>query len=221
MSNYYKTNAGYLISVEGIDGAGKSTQINNIVAYLKDKKHEVETYREPGGTYAGESIRSIVKSQVLHQKTELLLYYAARMELMYNRVIPDLTDGKIVVLDRFVDSSMAYQGYLYGLKDEVDILNKLLPVEGDRQILPALTFYLRIDAETSIRRCNSDLERSIAQDIHDTRGYAQKSTIIKGYDICAAKDPHRIRTVDASKSIEDTWSQIKTILDTQLHMQTA
>ena len=219
MSSYYKTNNGVLISVEGIDGAGKSTQLNYIVAYLKEKGYDVESYRDPGGTYVGESIRNIVKSQKVHPKTELLLYYASRMELMYEKVIPDLTEGKVVVLDRFVDSSMAYQGYLYGLQDEVDRLNSLLPMEGDRTILPNLTIYLWIDAETSIHRCNDDIERALApQDIHDSRSFQEKDTIIKGYAICAAKAPHRIRSVDATKSIDEAWAQVKSILDNHLNL---
>lgn len=214
MPHFPKTGKGYLLSVEGVDGSGKTTQVKKIVDYLKERDFDVKTFREPGGTAVGESIRTIVKSQKIHPKTELLLYYAARMELMYSQVIPALKNGKVVVLDRFIDSSMAYQGYLCGLKDEVNHLNMLLPVEGDRSILPKLTIYLRIDAETSVLRCKDDTTRvSIDPDIHDNQSIENKSTIIHGYDICQAKSPHRINTIDATKPIEDVWSEIKQILN--------
>ena len=212
MSNYYKTNQGLFISVEGIDGSGKTTQVNNLSTYFKELGHEVVSYREPGGTPAGESIRSITKTMAIHPRTELLLYYAARLELLYSQVIPALTEGKVVILDRFIHSSIAYQGYLSGLKSEVELLNSILPMEGDRVILPSLTFYLRISAQTSIDRCKLDTDRS-THDPKDALSLQDKLTIIHGYDICAAKDPYHIRTIDAEQPISDVWKDIKVILD--------
>lgn len=212
MSHYYKTNKGIFISVEGIDGSGKTTMVSRMSTYLKELGHGVETFREPGGTQVGESIRTIIKTLPVHPRTELLLYYAARLELMYGKVIPALCDGKVVILDRFIHSSIAYQGYLSGLKSEVDHLNALLPMEGDRAILPSLTLYLRIDAQTSIDRCGLDTSRN-GKDPHDSLSFQDKATIIQGYDICAAKDPHRFHTVDAEQPIVDVWKDIKAIID--------
>src|SRR3990167_9734602 len=103
---------GLLISVEGIDGAGKSTQVNFIQSYLELMGYQVITAREPGGTEIGEKIRSILLHD--HDKmqavTELLLLFASRQELISNVIVPNLANGVCILLDRFIDSSIAYQG---------------------------------------------------------------------------------------------------------------
>ena len=102
-----------LISFEGIDGSGKSTQIKLLREYLESKQQQVCVYREPGGVTISEQIRELLLNQhmKIHATTETLLFSAARAQLVAEKVIPDLKEGKTVILDRFYDSTTAYQGY--------------------------------------------------------------------------------------------------------------
>ena len=111
---------GLFISVEGIDGAGKSTHVDFISRYLKDKGYEVVTTREPGGTVLGEKIRDLLlhNDEEIHRITELLLMFASRQQLIAELIEPNLAKGVCVIADRFIDASIAYQAYGRGIGRE-------------------------------------------------------------------------------------------------------
>lgn len=141
-----------LISFEGIDGCGKSTQINLLKNKLISENRKVASYREPGGTEISESIRSILldKKNTIDPVTELLLFSSARSQLIAETVLPKLNDGYIVLLDRYFDSTTAYQGYGRSVLS-INAIKKINAI-ASHQLVPELTFYLRIDFETAILR---------------------------------------------------------------------
>lgn len=215
---------GYLISVEGIDGSGKTTQIMNILDYLLSMGIDAVSYREPGGAEVGESIRTILKTLSPHKETALLLYYAARVELTHAKIIPALKEGKVVILDRYVDSSYAYQGKLDGLENSILHLNSILPY-ADKGFLSEfnptdLTLYLRVSAEVSQERCKLDASKTLATDPHDGLSIKDKQKIIEGYDYLADKNPHRIATIDANQSEALVWESIKQELESIVQIKT-
>ncbi len=140
------------IALEGMEGAGKSSVVTELVEQLSWDGYEVEYVAEPGSTPMAMDIRSVVKKkypgEVIDPMTELMLFYAARKQLLINRVKPELDAGKIVITDRSYLSSLAYQGYGGGLIDECLLLEKL--VVGD--LKPTLTIYLDVDPEVGLAR---------------------------------------------------------------------
>jgi len=145
-------NKGRFITIDGVEGAGKSTQIDLICSYLQRKGIKVVRTREPGGTDVGEKIRSVlldVDNQEMHSDTELLLMFSSRNELIQNKIIPALNNGSWVVSDRFTDASFAYQGG--GRMLNLDRIAKLEEwVLGDFQ--PDLTLLLDISVEIGMTR---------------------------------------------------------------------
>ena len=119
---------GLFITFEGIDGSGKSTQIRRLRDFLETNGHSVELIREPGGTAIGEKIRSLLLDKSngeMSFETELLLYEAARAQIVNEKIVPSIRAGKVVVCDRFFDSTTAYQGYARGLDlSEINRLNR-------------------------------------------------------------------------------------------------
>ncbi len=140
-----------LITFEGIDGAGKSTQIKKLVSYLSSQKREVVTLREPGGTEVAEKIRAILLESKgeISPIGELLLFSASRAELVQEVIMPAIAAGKIVILDRFFDSTTAYQGYGRGL--DFTLLQSIISI-STCGIVPDITFYLDIEPEEAMRR---------------------------------------------------------------------
>ena len=146
---------GKFITIDGVEGAGKSTQIDLICSYLHQKGIEVVRTREPGGTAVGEKIRSVlldVENQEMHSDTELLLMFSSRNELIQNKIIPALNEGFWVVSDRFTDASFAYQGG--GRMLNLDRIDKLADwVLGDFK--PDLTLFLDVSVEVGMERIES------------------------------------------------------------------
>ncbi|NMW17579.1 MAG: dTMP kinase [Chlorobiaceae bacterium] len=140
-----------LISFEGIDGAGKTTQINKLVTYLNSRNQEVLTLREPGGTEVAEKIRTILleSRQEISPIGELLLFSASRTELVQQVIIPALAVGKTVILDRFFDSTTAYQGYGRGI--DLLLLQSIISI-STCDTVPDITIYLDIEAEKALNR---------------------------------------------------------------------
>ena len=176
-----------LITFEGIDGAGKSTQIKKLVTTLSDQGRDVLTLREPGGTEVAEKIRMILleSRHAISPIGELLLFSASRAELVQEVVMPALADGKTVILDRFFDSTTAYQGYGRGL--DLEMLRSIIEI-STCGIVPDITFYLDIPPEEALNRkfsaksipleFDSDeldrMERSGAEFYHNVRqGYLE------------------------------------------------
>lgn len=143
---------GILIVFEGMDGAGKTTQIQLLKRYFEDKDIEVVVTREPGGTKIGEKIRNVildVENKEMDDICEALLYAASRAQLVNEVIIPSLNSGKVVICDRFVESSIVYQGYARGIgEDKIEIINNI----ATKGIVPDAVFLLMLPAEEGIKR---------------------------------------------------------------------
>lgn len=188
---------GLFISIEGPDGSGKSTQLNNIKLFFQERGIETIFTREPGGTSIGEKIREILldKSHVeMNPMTEAMLYAAARAQHVAQVIKPALAEGKVVVCDRFVDSSIAYQGFGRELGDSVEIINSYA-VAG---CMPDLTILMKLDPNIGKTRIGSrDKDRlELEKD-------AFHMSVFEGYLALERKYPERIFGIDASRTIED------------------
>ena len=142
---------GKFISFEGIDGCGKTTQIKFLKEYLLKKGYNILVLREPGGTNVGEKVRDILldKYNFISPVTEMLLYASSRAQLVEEKILPAIEEGKIVLLDRFVDSSYVYQGYARGLGiEKVKVVNEIATMG----ILPDVTIYIDITPEEAMKR---------------------------------------------------------------------
>ncbi|WP_338083232.1 dTMP kinase [Floricoccus penangensis] len=192
---------GIFISLEGPDGAGKTTVLKNILPVLEEGKRNIIATREPGGSRIAEEIREIIlapENTAIDGKTELLLYIAARRQHLNEKVKPALAQGDIVLVDRFIDSSVAYQGYGRGIDVEsVDWLNNFA-TDG---LKPDLTLYLDVDTETGLKRVMTGANREINRLDLEKEEMHQK--VRQGYLKIAAENSDRFVTIDASKSIDD------------------
>ncbi len=201
---------GRLITIEGLDGAGKTTIAGALAAALRERGPEVLVLREPGGVAASEQIRALVKDPGLRvdPRAEALLYAAARAQLVDEILRPALAGGAWVLLDRFVDSSLAYQGAGRGLGVEaVAAVNEFATggLAADRTLL------LRIDAATS--RARQD-HRGEAPDRLEQAGDGFFAATAAAYDALAAADPARWRVIDASAPLpEVTAAAVAAVAD--------
>lgn len=206
---------GYFITVEGSDGVGKSTQIHNIENYFLKLGYEVQLTREPGGTRIGDKLRDIlldVTNDEMNEMTEMLIYAASRAQHIKELIEPSLKKGKIVISDRYIDSSIAYQGYGRRLgEDAVKIVNEY----ASFGLIPDLTFWLDLDPELGRKRI---LSRSIIQDKDVTfdRIELEKNDfhnrVREGYKEIARKNPERVHRIDASLKADEVWEEIELIL---------
>ncbi|MFY0697198.1 MAG: dTMP kinase [Balneola sp.] len=191
-----------LITFEGIDGSGKSTQISLLKEHLSKSGKEVQVLREPGGTDISELIRGMLLNPEIEidPVTELLLFSSARSQLIAEKVKPLLAKGVVVILDRFYDSTTAYQGY--GRKsipiDQVHQINKI----ASHEIAPDVTFYLRLSLEESAKRT-----AHMQKDRMEQSGIEFFQNVIKGFDELS-KSEDRFVTIDASKNIDEVHSLI-------------
>lgn len=193
---------GLFISVEGPDGSGKSTQIKNIRQFFEDKKIDIIFTREPGGTAVGERIRDVIldrKYKEMCPMTEAMLYAAARAQHVHQVIKPALAQGKIVICDRFVDSSIAYQGYGRGLGQAVKTINDFA-IDG---CMPDLTFLLKMDPRVGRRRIREDQQDRLEMERDDfhIKTYEGYLELEKAY-------PDRIVSIDAGRSIEEIKNDI-------------
>ncbi|NLH96420.1 MAG: dTMP kinase [Clostridiaceae bacterium] len=205
-------NRGLFITVEGTDGCGKTTQIRNIIDHLTSMGCKVVVTREPGGTRISECIRSIILDPAyteMHSKTELLLYSAARAQLVEQVIKPAIANRETVICDRYVDSFYAYQGYGRGL--DMDMLRQITSIAvGD--MMPDITFFFDLDPETGLKRrrnaANGDRIENEQLDFHHR--------VYRGYKQLAKENPGRIKTIDASRSVEEVWADVRKQLDAVL-----
>jgi dTMP kinase len=186
---------GRLITIEGLDGAGKSTLAEALVRELTARGHRVELLREPGGVDVSERIRALVKDPTLAiaPRAEALLYAAARAQLVQQLLAPLLQQGALVLLDRFVDSSLTYQGAGRRLGvEQVRTINRFATdgLQADRTLL------LRIDPSTGRAR---QQERALAPDRLERENELFFATIAAAYDELARTEPERIRSVEAEQ----------------------
>jgi dTMP kinase len=208
---------GKFITLEGIEGMGKSTQLNLISAYLKQKNIEVIITREPGGTPVAESLRKILLTDSIEPiapKTELLIFYAARLQHFETKIKPALEKGTWVISDRFYDATFAYQGG--GRELGFDMILPLHQwVLGS--FSPDLTFLFDGSAELSMARIQA---RNQEQDIKKDRIEKEKNAFFErtrqAYLMLASQEPKRFCIVDAGQSIPDTEKKIITRIEERL-----
>ena len=200
------------ISFEGIDGAGKSTQVKKLKKHLAEKGHQVLTLREPGGTVIAEKIRSLLLESK-HDITpigELLLFSASRAELVQNVISPALKQGNVVIVDRFYDSTTAYQGYGRGL--DLEMLRAVNTVSTSG-LEPDITFFLDISPEDALIRKFS--EKSIPLsfeenelDRMESSGLAFYQRVREGYLQLAGSEKKRFMMLDACNDPESIHEEI-------------
>ncbi len=193
---------GQFITVEGIDGVGKSTQAALMEALLDSAGYDVLRLREPGGVSISEQIRAILLDPAngeMGDVCELLLYEAARAQLVHQVIRPALTAGKTVICDRFYDSTTAYQSFADGLDRDMVFQANELAVDGCR---PDLTLVFDLPVEDAHRR---RFDRS-AEDRLELKGRDFQQRVSEGFRAVAADEPDRVRLVDAGGSIAEVFS---------------
>lgn len=191
---------GHFITFEGPDGAGKTTVLQELLPKLQVLGLEVITTREPGGVAIAEDIRKIIldpANTAMDHKTELLLFIAARRQHLVEKVLPPLQEGKMVIIDRFIDSSVAYQGHGRCLDiADIDWLNHYA-TDG---VKPDLTLYFDIDAEEGLARIARNAERDV--DRLDMEKADMHRRVRQGYLAILEKEPDRFVKIDASQPLE-------------------
>jgi dTMP kinase len=197
---------GKFIVIDGIEGAGKSTQIKFIAEYFQAKKREVVLTREPGGTPLGEKLRDILLNTEIDilPTSELLLMFAARHQHLHEKIIPNINAGKIIISDRFVDSSYAYQGGGRGLETEIIDSLSFITLENFK---PDLTIFLNLPLEMALERIKQ----------RETTDRIEKESLeffTKTYNAYQQrlKDDPTIKNIDSSGEITATQQQIINLL---------
>ena len=202
-------NMSKFITFEGPEGAGKTSVIQAIQKKLSGQDNIIFT-REPGGIEIAEKIREIILNPAhtaMHERTEALLYAAARAQHFYEKVEPALKQGKTVLCDRFIDSSLAYQGYARRLgMDDVLSINQF--AIGTR--LPDLTIFFDVTPEVGLARINANRQDEINR--LDKENAAFHETVYEGYQKIIAKHQDRFKIVDASKPLDEVINDVWTIL---------
>lgn len=190
-------------SIDGIDGGGKSTQLKLFCQWLTERGEQVVTCRDPGSTPLGEAVRELLLNRrdlEIHRRSEMLLYMAARAQLVEQVIRPALAEGTTVVSDRFLLANVVYQGHAGGL--DIEELWRIGEV-ATAGIMPDLTFLLDIDPQTATDRIRR------APDRMESQGDDFRSRLRDGFLAEAARRPDRIRRIDAGRSIEEVQTQIR------------
>ena len=201
---------GFLVSLEGPEGAGKTSVLEAIIPILEDRGIEVLSTREPGGVLIGEKIREVILDPChteMDPKTELLLYIASRRQHLVEKVLPALAAGKLVIMDRFIDSSVAYQGFGRGLdKEAIDWLNEFA-TDG---LKPDLTLYFDIEVEEGLARIDANSDREVNR--LDMEGLDLHRKVRQGYLSLLEKEADRIVKIDASLPLDQVIANTQQLL---------
>ena len=204
---------GRFISLEGIEGSGKSTQVSFVIDYLQSKNIEVVSTREPGGTLVSERIRDVLLDNQLpsmHMDTELMLMFAARVEHVKKVILPALESGQWVVCDRFYDATYAYQGY--GRQIDLKRIDALKEFSvGD--LAPDLTLLLDVTLDVSMER----VTKRGNKDRFENEKIEFYKKVREGYLTIAKSDPDRVVTIDATGMIDEVQAEIQIKLDELLN----
>lgn len=201
---------GFFITFEGPDGAGKSTQIDRLKLFFAERDLDVLYTREPGGTDIGEKIRKLIldKENIeMEPVTEAFLYASARAQLVRQVLKPAIKEGKIIVCDRYMDSSTAYQGYARGLGDAVAEINKHA-IDG---LLPDLTFLFILDPEIGKSRIAVE-----SYDRLESQNFEFHRKVAEGYIEIAKNNDKRFVIIDATKTPDEIWNEIRGVLADKL-----
>lgn len=198
---------GYFITFEGGEGTGKSTQLAILARRLEEDGIAVRVLREPGGTDVGESVRAVLlhpESKEMDPRAELLLYEAARAQLVSQVILPALEAGEVVICDRFFDSTTAYQGYGRGLPlDEIAELNRI----SSGGLCPNLTVLFDLDVAAGLERATAHgTDRIEAEDV------SFHERVREGFLRIASENRDRVRVVDASGSVQEIASQVAALI---------
>ena len=203
---------GYFISFEGIDGSGKSTQIQKLAEFLKGRDFDIVITREPGGSKGGEEIRKLLLQGNVDRwsaETEILLFTAARRDHLERIILPALEEGKIVICDRFTDSTRMYQGMRgVNLRNLVDTLNEKV-IKFD----PDLTIVIDINPEISLKRAKS---RKIVEERFEDFGVDLQMKMRKGFLELAKEFVNRIEVVNGQQSIDKLAQDICSLVKAKL-----
>jgi len=202
-------NRGLFMTVEGTDGSGKTTQIRLMESYIRAKGYEVVLTREPGGTNISEKIRSIIldhDNAEMGKIAEMLLYASARAQLVSEVIKPAIESGKIVICDRFIDSSYVYQGFGRGISLElIRGINKAA-MDG---IEPDITFFLDLSPEVALNRRIA----STGADRIEKEKMEFHMRVYSGYKKLVSMYPGRIKPINSSRKIEDIFGDVKSWID--------
>ncbi len=196
------------ITFEGPEGSGKSTQLPELARFLEEFGMSVVKTREPGGTKIGDQIREVLvrmDNTELHPRTEILLFLAARAQLVEELIVPNLQQGKIILCDRYGDSTLAYQGYGHGL--DLDSLRSMLHF-ATGGLKPDLTILLDVDVLTGLKRKKVKEEWNRL----DAFELSFHERVREGYHILAKKEPDRWKIVDATQEPEEVQKEIRTLV---------
>lgn len=196
------------ITLEGPEGSGKTSQIPDLVEFLRKKGYTVFPTREPGGTSIGEQVRDVLhdlKNDEMHPRTETLLYQAARAQFVEQIIKPQLAAGSIVISDRYADSTLAYQGY--GHQQDLDQIRALVQY-ATNGLVPDLTILLDLDVEVGLGRKEngSEWNRLDAYDVHFHK------RVRDGYHQLILKNPERWAVVDAELQPGEVQNQMRKIV---------
>jgi dTMP kinase len=197
------------IVVDGPDGCGKTTQTKLLVQWLKEQGVAVETFREPGGTAIGEKIRQILLNPehiAMGTETEVMLYMAARVQLWREKIVPALKQNKCVILDRWLSSTCAYQGFAGGFG-----IDKVIKIARDclERPWPDLTIILDVDLETAAKQLKKDLDRM------EQKGDSYHKKVREGF-LKLAKGRKNFAVIDAADDIETVHKQVINIVEKML-----
>jgi len=203
-------NQGFFITIEGPEGAGKTTVMSDVVAQLTAEGCEIVSTREPGGIRISEHIREVILNNTYTEmdgRTEALLYAAARRQHLVEKIAPALKDNKIVLCDRFIDASLAYQGYARGLGiDEVLSINEF----AIGKLMPDLTLLFDLEPSIGLNRIAKHDDRE--KNRLDVESLAFHESVREGYQEVVKRYPHRIHVIDASKSQEEVTKNVLEVL---------
>jgi len=196
------------ITFEGPEGSGKSSQLPALASFLESRGYDVVSTREPGGTRIGNQIREILMrmdNTELHPRTEILLFQAARAQLIEELILPNLADGKVILCDRYGDSTLAYQGYGHGL--DLDRLKMILEF-ATGGLKPDLTILLDVDVMVGLKRKKAKEEWNRM----DAFELSFHERVRRGYHELFNQEPARWKIVDASQSQEQVQKDIRQIV---------
>jgi dTMP kinase len=195
---------GYLITLEGGEGAGKSSVLARLASALEQQGYSVVCTREPGGINIAEQIRKVILDRnniSMDPRTEALLYAAARRQHLVEKVIPAIKAGQVVLCDRYIDSSLAYQGHARGLGiEEIYTINKFAIDE----YMPDLTLYFDVEPEIGLARIEKDAGREVNR--LDVESMKFHEAVREGYQLLVRQYPERIRVIDAAYDIDAVFS---------------
>ncbi len=206
--------AGLFITFEGPEGSGKTTIANRVLETLKNEGYHVLYTREPGGIDIAEQIRNVIldkNNTAMDPKTEALLYAASRRQHLVEKVLPALKNDTIVLCDRFVDSSLVYQGVGRNLGIETVYQMNLFAIED---VMPDLTIFFDVKPEIGLARIHKDENREVNRLDLETLDFHQK--VYEGYCQVADIYKERISKVDASKDVDDVYNQVLTMVKAKL-----